>query len=64
MYAIREIRKRQNMTQSTLAQLVETTQAAISRYENGENALTLDTAVRIAAALHCKVDDLIKEESA
>lgn len=62
MYTIREIRKRRNMTQSDLAQLVDTTQAAISRYENGENSLTLETAARIANALGCKVDDLIKEE--
>jgi transcriptional regulator with XRE-family HTH domain len=52
------------MTQNDLAQLVDTTQAAISRYENGENSLTLETAARIANALGCKVDDLIKEESA
>ena len=64
MYTIREIRKRRNMTQSDLAQLADTTQAAISRYETGENALTLETAARIANALGCKVDDLIKEESA
>lgn len=64
MYTIREIRKRRNMTQIDLAQLVDTTQAAISRYENGENSLTLETAARIANALGCKVDDLIKDKPA
>ena len=62
MYLIREMRKKRNMTQCDLAQLVDTTQAAISRYENGENSLTLETAARIANALGCKVDDLIKED--
>lgn len=64
MYTIRELRKNRNMTQSDLAQLVDTTQAAISRYENGENSLSLETAARIATALGCKIEDLIKEESA
>lgn len=59
MYTIREMRKRLNMTQSDLARLTDTTQAAISRYENGENSLTLETAAKIAKALGCKVDDLI-----
>lgn len=60
MYTIREMRKRLNMTQNDLARLTDTTQAAISRYENGENALTIETAVKIAKALNCKVDDLIE----
>lgn len=59
MYTIRDMRKRLNMTQAELAHLVNTTQAAISRYENGENSLTLETAAKIANALNCKVDDLI-----
>lgn len=61
MIAIKEIRKRRNMTQADLATLCKTTPAAICRYETGERTPDLETAARIAAALHCKVDDLIKE---
>jgi UDP-N-acetylglucosamine 1-carboxyvinyltransferase len=62
VYAIKEIRKSLKITQSELAKAIDTTQAAVSRYENGEANLTLVTAAKIAAALGCKVDDLIKEE--
>lgn len=62
MYAIRDIRKSQNLSQEDLARMLGTTQATISRIENAEQQLTLHTASKIAAALGCKLDDLIKED--
>lgn len=62
MIAIKEIRKIRNMTQADLAALLEVTPAAISRYESGERIPDIVTAAKIANALGCKVDDLIKEE--
>lgn len=62
MVAIKVMRKRKNMTQADLAELLGVTPAAISRYESGERIPDIVTAAKIAAALGCKVDDLIKEE--
>ena len=59
MSALLEMRKRKNMTQSELASIIGADQPAISRYENGEHSMTLNTAYKIAKALGCKVDDLI-----
>ena len=64
MIAIREIRKRLNMSQADLAEKLGTSVPTVCRYENGERSPDLATAARIANALGCKVDDLIKEESA
>ncbi|MBQ8216458.1 MAG: helix-turn-helix transcriptional regulator [Oscillospiraceae bacterium] len=60
MLDIRTIRLERGMSQSDLACRVGTTQAAISRYEMGERSLDLAMAVKIAGALGCKVDDLVK----
>lgn len=62
MVAIKEIRKSMNMTQAELAVLCNTTPATICRYETGERVPDLETAAKIADALHCKLDDLIKED--
>lgn len=59
MIAIKEIRKRLNMSQADLAEKLGTSVPTVSRYENGERSPDLETAVRIAKALGCKVDDLI-----
>lgn len=60
--AIQEIRKARNMTQADLAALLQVSPATISRYESGERIPDIKTAAKIAAALGCKVDDLIKED--
>lgn len=62
MVAIKVMRKRKNMTQADLAELLGVTPAAISRYESGERIPDIVTAAKIATALGCKVDDLIKED--
>lgn len=62
MVAIKVMRKQKNMTQADLAELLGVTPAAISRYESGERIPDIVTAAKIANALGCKVDDLIKEE--
>lgn len=61
MIDIRTIRLKRGLSQSDLACRVGTTQTAISRYEMGERSIDLEMAAKIAAALNCKVDDLIKE---
>ena len=64
MKGLKNIRKLHHMTQNELAQMVGITQAMVSHYETGRCNPDLETAARIANALGCKVDDLIKEESA
>lgn len=64
MKGLKHIRKLRQMTQYELAKMVGITQAMVSHYETGRCNPDLETAARIANALGCKVDDLIKEESA
>ena len=61
MIAIKEIRKRLNMSQADLAEKLGTSVPTVSRYENGERSPDLEIAARIAKALGCKLDDLIKK---
>ena len=62
MTAIRYIRKRLNMTQEQLSERTGISQANMSRYESGERKLTLENAAKIANALGCTVDELLKEQ--
>lgn len=62
MTAIRYIRKRLNMTQEQLSERTGISQANMSRYERGERKLTLENAAKIANALGCTVDELLKEQ--
>lgn len=63
MIAIRSLRQRTGMTQMDLAKKVGVSQAIISRYENGERSIDLETAATIARALNCTIDDLMKEDA-
>lgn len=60
--SIKGWRKRKGITQQELAEIIGTTPASISRYENGERKLDLETAAKIAKALGCTVDDLVREQ--
>lgn len=59
MIAIKEIRKRLNMSQAELAEKLGTSIPTVNRYENGKRSPNLETAEKIAKTLGCKVDDLI-----
>lgn len=58
--AIKEIREAAGMSQEALATASGVTRVSISRYESGERVPPLDIAARIARALNCKIDDLLK----
>lgn len=62
MKGLRKIRKLRMITQEELATMIGITQAMVSHYETGRRVPDLETAAKIAYALGCKVDDLIKEE--
>lgn len=55
---IRKLRKQNKMTQKELADLVGTSQAAISNYEKGIRRLGMETAQKIAIALEVSLDEL------
>lgn len=55
---IRDLRKQNKMTQKELADLVGTSQAAISNYEKGNRGLGMETAQKIAIALEVSLDEL------
>lgn len=58
--AIKEIREAAGMSQESLATASGVTRVSIARYEAGERVPSLEIAARIARALNCKIDDLMK----
>ncbi|WP_338696941.1 helix-turn-helix transcriptional regulator [Streptomyces sp. Q6] len=52
---VRRWRRERGLSQSRLAELIGTGQAAISRIENGKDVPTLPLLARIAEALGCTV---------
>lgn len=62
MTDIKRLRKRLNITQAELAEKIGISQSAVCQWETGITKPTKENMMAIAAALGCKVDDLIKEE--
>jgi y4mF family transcriptional regulator len=63
--AVRECRKRQNMTQTQLAAVANTSQRLISALENGKPAVQLDKALRVAwmLGLRFETPDIKKDST-
>ena len=59
MNKIKEIRKAKKMRLRELSAATGIVIQALSRYELGQQKLTLDAAMKIAAALGVKVEELI-----
>ncbi len=55
---IRALRESRGWTQAHLADKADVSRAAISAVEHGRLTPAVDAAMRIAAALHCRVEDL------
>lgn len=58
---IREMRDRRNMSQAELAESIDVTKAAISNYENGETAPSMDNFIKIAINLNCSANELLQD---
>lgn len=56
---IKELRIKNNLTQTQLAKLVNTSQRSISNYENGNTAQVTDTLIRIADYFKTTTDNLL-----
>ena len=59
MDRIRELRKKNNMTQNELASLMGVTQAALSGWETGKFTVDSDTLVKLADYFNCSTDYLL-----
>lgn len=57
-----DLRQSRNVTQAQLARQTNIDRITISRYENGHVDMSLTNAKKIADALNCTVDDLLKKE--
>ena len=57
---ITNARKSANVSQLELAEMVGIQQSHLSRIENGRYMPRVDIVARIADALGCKIDDLVK----
>lgn len=59
---LQRIRKEKGMSQAKLAAAVGITPGAVGQYEMGVTTPSLKTAMAIATALGCTVDELFREE--
>lgn len=59
---IREMIKEKGMTNKEVAKILEVDQNTISRYATGRIKITLETSVKLAEILNCKVDDLYEKK--
>ncbi len=53
------LRKSKDLTQSDLAAKIGVYQKDISRWENGARTPDIESLKKLAAALDCKIDDLV-----
>ena len=59
---LKEIRLRAGLTQEQLAELMNTEQSYISRWETGRNEPSFEVLRQLAAVLHCTTDELLGVE--
>jgi transcriptional regulator with XRE-family HTH domain len=57
---IKEHRERQDLTQKDLGEMVDTKKTGISRIESGKQNICFDTLSKIATALNCDLEIIIK----
>lgn len=59
---IRILREEKNLSQSKLAEIVQTSQRNIGRWENGENEPSYSQLVKLANFFECSIDYLVGRE--
>lgn len=59
---IAEVRKERNLTQAALAQILMIPRNTLCQYETGARSVPAALLPAIAAALHCKIEDLYKKQ--
>lgn len=63
MQKIRDLRLKKKISQSALAEMVGTTQAAVAMWETGYRTPRTDKLLALAEALGCSVADLFSEQT-
>ena len=63
MENLRNVRKSAGLTQKKLAELARVSMPKISAYENGKTSPSCKTLLKLAQALGCSVDDLVKKDA-
>lgn len=61
--SIKIMREKAKITQSKLAELLNTRQSTISMWETGESLPRADKLLQLAELLSCTVDDLLRTET-
>lgn len=59
---LREVRQNKNLTLNELSKMTKMSKGHLSRIERQETEPTISTLVRLALALHVKVEELYKIE--
>ena len=60
---IAECRKRENLTQMQLAEKLNITDRAVSKWENGKSAPDISAIPMLADAFYCSIDELFSREA-
>lgn len=60
MKGLKVLRKSQNLTQAELAAKTGISRVSVTRYETGERSPSIKAAQKLAAALGCTIDELVK----
>lgn len=63
MNKISEFRKNKNISQSTLAELINVSQNTISQWENDVRSPCIKTAIKLARILETTVEELYKQKN-
>lgn len=59
---IKELRKKQNLTQLELANKIGVVESAISLYESGKREPDISTLIKLADCLNTSIDELVEHE--
>lgn len=59
---LRDRRISQGLSQRELGRRIGADGSIIGRYERNERNMTVETAAKLAIALHCTIDDLVEYE--
>ena len=61
MNRLKELREQKNITQIQLAELLNVTQSAVTKWETGESRPRAEKLIQLAKLFDCTVDELLKE---
>ena len=56
---LKRIREKRGLTQKELAERVGATQQAVSQWESGANAFSVDMLIKLAGVLDCSADEIL-----